>query len=67
MDKFQAPKTLEDFIKLSKEANAKSIPTVISALERQRDTKVKPLDDEIKFHQQMLAYLTDGTNPEGLE
>lgn len=66
MDKFKAPATLEEFKNRAKDANKRSIPIVISALERQKSVLVKPLDNEIRFHQQMLAYLEDGTVPEGL-
>lgn len=64
MEKFTPPKTLEEFKKRANGSTVPGVQAVTQALEKQRASKVKALDEEIKSLGEIEAYLTDGTVPE---
>ena len=64
MEKFKVPQNMEEFMERIKSEKPNSIQNLIKALKDQRNMKVKALDEEIKYLEEVHAYYADGTVPE---
>lgn len=67
VDKFTAPRTVEEFKKMADPVQVPAAQSVIAALTLKLKKVSEPLQQEITYFEQAIEYKKTGKVPEGLE